>query len=143
MTKKEYEKIFNLEHKKDYGPRWLKGPAIFGIVVLVGMFLYCMDERGRTIYSCWREVKSAGAVWSLIYIFSLVCLVIEVIFSIKRWIDLDAEYKVNMGIQKNQPNDELKISIADEIEKYKRLYEEGVITKEEFCNKKDELLKRN
>ena len=31
MTKKEYEKkIFNPQHKKDYGPAWLKFPAAFG-----------------------------------------------------------------------------------------------------------------
>lgn len=44
MTKKEYEKkIFNPQHKKDYGPAWLKFPAAFGgfisiMIVFVHMY---------------------------------------------------------------------------------------------------------
>ena len=36
MTKKEYEKkIFNPQHKKDYGPAWLKFPAAFGGFIIL------------------------------------------------------------------------------------------------------------
>lgn len=40
----------------------------------------------------------------------------------------------------NEKKIEIKYSIADEILKFKKLYDEGIITEEEFANKKNELL---
>lgn len=61
MTKKEYEKRFDLEHKKDYGPKCLKIPgSILGAIVVVSLLLLtCME--GKNIWEVWHaEMDGTG-----------------------------------------------------------------------------------
>ena len=96
MTKKEYErKIFNPAHQKDYGPWWLQVPAIIGCFILVSWIIlaYMQDTSLR---DTWDGALRGKPMWTLLYVFCIICLIIEVIFKIKRYLDLDSEYKANM-----------------------------------------------
>jgi len=72
-------------------------------------------------------------------------LIIFVVIPILYWLDVlffsDRKDEISAEITKPKLNKFSNQSIPDEIRKYKKMFEEGVIDKEEYKKKKKELLK--
>jgi len=96
MTKKEYEKkIFNPQHKKDYGPAWLKFPAAFGGFISI-MIVFDAYVQEKSVLRVWRQEMHGKPIWTLLYLFLIGCFLVRVYYDIRRYLDLDSEYKANM-----------------------------------------------
>ena len=96
MTKKEYEKkIFNPQHKKDYGPAWLKFPAAFGGFISI-MIVFDAYVQEKSVLRVWRQEMYGKPIWALLYLFLIGCFLVRVYYDIRRYLDLDSEYKANM-----------------------------------------------
>ncbi len=97
MTKKEFDRIiFSQRHKKDYGPKYLRIPSVLGAIILV-CFVFGANAYSQPMGEYWRSELGGKPIWALLYIVFIVCLVVDIVFKIKRYIDLDSEYKAYMS----------------------------------------------
>jgi len=71
----------------------------------------------------------------------LIFVVIPIFYGLDVLFFSDRKDKISAEITKPKLNKFSNQSIPDEIRKYKKLFEEGVIDKEEYKKKKKELLK--
>ena len=97
MTKKEFDRIiFSQRHKKDYGPKYLRIPSVLGAILLVCLF-FGANAYSQSMGEYWRRELTGKPVWTLLYIVFIVCFVVDIVFTIKRYIDLDSKYKAYMS----------------------------------------------
>ena len=122
MTKKEYEKkIFNPQHKKDYGPTWLKIPAALGGCICI-LFVVNAYAQETSILKTWRYEMYGKPIWKLVYLALIGCFVVKICYAIKRYLDLDSEYKANM------------MSIKPSEQKMSNITSEKFSEKPKFCS---------
>lgn len=97
MTKKEFDRrIFSQRHKKDYGPKYLRIPSVLGAIILF-CFVFGANGYSLSLGEYWRRELTGKPIWALLYIVFIVCFVVNIFFTIKRYIDLDSEYKAYMS----------------------------------------------